>query len=104
MANSSSVKKRIVTNFTNLTTDLQSQVKLKYPTGFSDYMMRIDKPDGTFFYAVSYETDEIAYLVKINVKVDAGVPDDEYKDYYEDDIKESDDDSQRVDSNDDDME
>ena len=32
--------------------------------------MRIDKPNGEFFYAVPFETDEINYLVKIDVKID----------------------------------
>ena len=87
MINSSTMKKRVVASFSNLTSDLQEQVKLKYPTGFNDYMIRIDKPDGTFFYAVSYDTNEISYLVKINVKIDNASEDDDEKDYYEDDIK-----------------
>ena len=49
--------------------------------------MRIDKPNGEFFYAVPFETDEINYLVKIDDRAD----DDEDKDYYDDDIKGADD-------------
>ncbi len=63
-------KRRLVTSFQNLTPEIQSQVTEKYPLGFSDAMMRIDKPNGDFFYAVPYETEEIAYLVKIDVKID----------------------------------
>lgn len=33
-------------------------------------MIRVDKPNGDFFYAVPYDTDEISYLVKIDVKID----------------------------------
>ena len=53
--------------------------------------MRIDKPNGEFFYAVHFETDEINYLVKIDVKIDDRADDDEDKDYYDDDIKGADD-------------
>jgi len=101
MANSSIVKKRIVTNFNNLSSDLQTQVKLRYPTGFSDSMIRIDKPDGSFFYAVSYDTSEISYLVKINVKIDEAIPEDDYGDYYDQEMKDPNEMSNSSDNNDD---
>ena len=63
-------KKRLVTSFKNLSQELQDAVKELYPLGFSDAMMRVDKPNGDFFYAVPFETDEISYLVKIDVKID----------------------------------
>ncbi len=63
-------KKRLVTSFQNLTPELQAQVKAEYPLGFTDAMMRIDKPNGDFFYAVPFETAEEIYLVKIDVKID----------------------------------
>ncbi|MFR9504333.1 MAG: hypothetical protein SNH73_07815 [Rikenellaceae bacterium] len=64
------VKKRLVTSYQNLTPEIQAQVKEMYPLGFTDAMMRIDKPNGDFFYAVPFETEEIFYLVKIDVKID----------------------------------
>ena len=64
------VKKHIATSFHNLSPELQEAVKAKYPLGFTDAMIRVDKPNGDFFYAVPYDTDEIAYMVKIDVKVD----------------------------------
>ena len=78
------VKKHIATSFHNLSPELQEAVKAKYPLGFTDAMIRVDKPNGDFFYAVPYDTDEIAYMVKIDVKVD-----DNY--YYDDEIKGADD-------------
>ena len=79
-------KKHIVTSFHNLAPELQEAVKAQYPLGFTDAMMRVDKPNGDFFYAVPYDTDEVAYLVKIDVKIDDGGQDDD-KDYYDDDLK-----------------
>lgn len=84
-------KKHLVTSFHNLSPELQDAVKAQYPHGFVDAMLRVGKPNGEFFYAVPFETDQIAYLVKIDVKIDDGTPDDDEKDYYDDDIKGADD-------------
>ncbi len=85
MAKVIQTKKRIVTSYNNLSTELQEELKKKYPLGFTDVMMRIDKPQGDFFYAVPFETEEISYLVKIDVKIDDNVDDDNDNDYYDDD-------------------
>ena len=82
-----SAKKRLVTSFNNLPLELQEAVKAAYPLGYTDYMMRIDKPNGDFFFAVPFETEEISYLVKIDVKIDEAPTDDDDKDYYDDDLK-----------------
>lgn len=80
-------KRRLVTSFHNLTPEQQAEVKALYPLGFTDVMMRIDKPDGSFFYVVPYETEETYYLVKIDVKVDDGSDNEEDSYYDEDDLK-----------------
>ena len=49
--------------------------------------MRIDKPNGDFFYAVPFDTEEVAYLVKIDVKIDDKAHEEDDKDYYDDDLK-----------------
>lgn len=82
-----SAKKRLVTSFNNLAPELQDAVKATYPLGYTDYMMRIDKPNGDFFFAVPFETEEISYLVKIDVKIDDMSGEEEDKDYYDDDLK-----------------
>jgi hypothetical protein len=77
-------KKRLVVSFNNLPAELQEQVKALYPYGYSDAMMRIDKPNGDFFFAVPFETEEVSYLVKIDVKIDEVSADDDDKDYFDD--------------------
>ena len=79
-------KKRLVTSFNNLTAEQQAEVRTLYPLGFNEVMMRIDKPDGSFFYVVPYETEDTYYLVKIDVKVDDGAEDID-EGYYDDDLK-----------------
>lgn len=49
-------------------------------------MIRVDKPNGDFFYAVPFETADTAYLVKIDVKIDDGIEEDD-KDFYDDDLR-----------------
>ena len=80
-------KKRLVTSFHNLSLEQQAEVKALYPLGFSEVMMRIDKPDGTFFYTVPYETEDTYYMVKIDVKIDDGSDDADDGYYDEDDLK-----------------
>lgn len=87
MAKQNTAKKHLVTSFHNLTPELQETVKAFYPLGFTDAMMRIDKPNGDFFYAVPFDTEEIAYLVKIDVKIDDKAHEEDDKDYYDDDLK-----------------
>ncbi len=84
-------KKKLVVSFNNLPAELQAEVKAFYPMGYFDAMMRIDKPNGDFFYAVPFETDEISYLVKIDVKIDDMSEEDDDKEYYDEDIKGADD-------------
>lgn len=80
-------KKRLVVSFNNLPVELQEEVKAAYPAGYTDSMIRVDKPNGDFFYAVSFETEEVSYLVKIDVKIDDISEEDDDKDYYDDEIK-----------------
>lgn len=80
-------KKHLVTSFHNLTPEMQEEVRALYPAGFSEAMIRVDKPNGDFFYAVPFETADAASLVKIDVKIDDGIEDEDDKDYYDDDLK-----------------
>jgi hypothetical protein len=66
-------KRRAVVSYANMSPELAAAFKEKYPKGYADYMgdiVKIDKPDGSFFYAVSIEIPDAVYLVKIDVKID----------------------------------
>jgi len=66
-------KKRAVVSYANLNPELLAAFKEKYPKGYSDYMgevFKVDKPDGSFFYAISLELPDAIYLVKVDVKID----------------------------------
>lgn len=91
MTKQNTAKKHIVTSFRNLTQEMQDAVKEKYPLGFTEAMIRVDKPNGEFFYAVPFDTADVAYLVKIDVKIDDNSQEEDDKDYYDDEIKGADD-------------
>ena len=85
-----STKKRIVASIHNLPPELLEALKKKYPYGYTDQMIRVEKGPGDFFYGVVLETEEINYLIKVDVKVDGKIEEDEEKEYYDDDIKNAD--------------
>lgn len=88
MATNNTNKKRVVISYKNLSEELQDAVKKKYPHGWTDSMIRIEKSPGVFFYAIMLETDQISYLIKVDVKVDSGnAEEEEDKEYYDDEIK-----------------
>lgn len=88
MANQTiSNKKRLIISYHNLPPELQEELKKQYPTGYTDKMIRIEKGPGDFFYAVLLETPDINYLVKVDVKIDEDVEEEEDKGYYDDEIK-----------------
>ena len=66
-------KKRAVISYENMSQELLDAFKEKYPHGYADYLgdiFKVDKPDGTSFYAVTLDTEDATYLVKIKVKID----------------------------------
>lgn len=66
-------KKRAVISYENMSPELAAAFAEKYPKGFSDYLpdlQKYDKPDGSFFFAVTVEIPDAIYLVKIKVKID----------------------------------
>lgn len=77
-------KKRVIMSYANLNPDLLEAFKSVYPHGYNDAMIRIDKPGGDFFYAVPLETEEISYLIKVDVRIDTKPEEDLDKDYYGD--------------------
>ena len=66
-------RKRHVVSYENMSEELAAIFAEKYPKGFNDYLAdltKYTKPDGTPFYAVTIETADSIYLVKIKVRTD----------------------------------
>lgn len=80
-------KKRIVTSYKNLSEELLEVFRKQYPNGIQDRMIRVDKGPDDFFYAVVLDTEEVSYLVKVDVKIDDNPDEEDDKDYYNDEIE-----------------
>lgn len=66
-------RKRHVVSYENMSEELAAAFNEKYPKGFNDYLAdltKYTKPDGTPFYAVTIETVDSIYLVKVKVRTD----------------------------------
>ena len=77
-------KRRVVVSYKNLSAELREEVRKKYPFGYTDHMIRIDKGPGDFFYAIVLETEDTSYLIKVDVKVDDQVEEEEDNDFFGD--------------------
>ena len=64
-------KKRIVTSMDKITPEIKKLIAETYPFGWKNNVIRINKPNGEFFHAIPLSTPEIAYLIKVQVKVDS---------------------------------
>lgn len=76
-------KKRLIVSYKNITPEVLKAIKEKYPDGFADHLMKVNKNENEFFYAISVETDEAIYLVKVDVEV-RGVANDDDDDSFGD--------------------
>jgi hypothetical protein len=66
-------KKRHVVSYENMSGEVAAAFAEKYPKGYNDYLedlVKYPKPDGTSFYAVTIETEDGIYLVKLKVDID----------------------------------
>ena len=63
-------KKRLIVSYKNCEPKVLQAIKEKYPLGYGDAVIKIDKPNGDFFHAITVDLEEISYLVKVDVKID----------------------------------
>ncbi len=61
-------KPRIIKNFEKLDLELQQQVKLAYPEGFSDFLITFTDRDGMLTSGLPFETEDKIYLLRMNEK------------------------------------
>jgi hypothetical protein len=63
-------KKKLVVNYKNCPEEVIEAIKKKYPNGYSDFVMKVQKPNGEIFYAITVDTADSSYLIKVDVKID----------------------------------
>lgn len=76
-------KPRIIKDYKKLDEAIKEQIKLTYPYGFSDNLIRFSYKDGQMISALPFETDESYFLVKMStVEAEQIIEDDD--DYNDD--------------------
>ena len=63
-------KKRLMISYKNCSADVLQAIKEKYPLGYGDAIIKVEKPNGEFFHAITLDFEDISYLVKVDVKID----------------------------------
>ncbi|MDR2127371.1 MAG: hypothetical protein LBP63_11165 [Prevotellaceae bacterium] len=76
------VKRRIVVNYNQIDPKLIELLNEKYPSGWRDYILKVEKGNGDFFHAIMLDTPDVSYLIKVSVKVDSDITDDIEKDLF----------------------
>jgi hypothetical protein len=77
-------KKRLVVSYKNCSEEVMEAIKKKYPTGYNDSVIKVQKPNNDFFYAITVETADANYLVKVDVKIDNLTEEEFEKEFGED--------------------
>lgn len=85
-------KKRLVVSYKNCSEEVLEAIKKKYPMGYTDFVMKVQKPSGDFFYAITVDTADASYLVKVDVKID-NLTEEEFEKEFGDEGSSSGDDS-----------
>ena len=75
----------MIVSMDNLPEGVHEAIHRKYPNGYADFVIKVPKGSNDYFYAITVDTENASYLVKVNVKIDSVVDNDE-KDTVEDDI------------------
>ena len=60
----------MIVSYKNLRPEILQLMKVTYPDGYLNNLMKIDKGIGEAIYVVPVETDDTHYLVKVDVKID----------------------------------
>lgn len=59
-------KKRVVKDYEKLDIEIQEQIKLSFPEGFSENLISFKNKDGDIVSALPFDTDEVYYLVRMS--------------------------------------
>ena len=70
MASTRKHKKNLIVSYKNLPDNLKELFKEAYPEGYNNYITKFLKPTGEAIFVVPFETDDTAYMVKFDVKID----------------------------------
>jgi hypothetical protein len=76
-------KPRVIKNYDKLTEEVLLQIKLRYPEGFADSLIRFTDVNGQLTSALPFDTEEKYYLIRMT-KTEALIIIDDDDDYDDD--------------------
>ncbi|MBP3253385.1 MAG: hypothetical protein J6M30_02625 [Bacteroidales bacterium] len=71
-------KKRLIISYERLPQADKEAFETLYEDGFTDYIQSVMRPDGTPLFVVPLETEENIYMVKVEVRVDSHLSEEEF--------------------------
>jgi hypothetical protein len=63
------VKPRIIKDYAKLDVEIQEQLKLAYPNGFSSNLIEFSNAKGEIISALPFETDSFKYMIRMTSKM-----------------------------------
>lgn len=64
-------RKKVIISYSNITPDILHAIQEKYPDGWANFVIKVNKSNNDFFHAITVDLGDTSYLVKVNVKVDS---------------------------------
>jgi DNA-directed RNA polymerase subunit delta len=61
-------KKRVVKDYEALPEEIVREVKLRYPTGFANFLVSYTDKEGKKVSALPFETEEMYYLIRMTIQ------------------------------------
>jgi hypothetical protein len=61
-------KIRVIQDYEKVSQEIQEQIKLVYPSGFSQHLIEFKNKDNETVYGLPFETDEKIYMIRMSVK------------------------------------
>jgi hypothetical protein len=83
-------RKKLIINYSNVSAELMEAIRKKYPLGWVNHTIKVKTTGDSFFFAITVDTEEASYLIKVPVKIDTKSDKDD-EDFFEDtsDVKDS---------------
>jgi len=85
-------KKRIIKDYDQMPRDILTQLQEQFPYGYQDHLLRFNNANGELVSALPFETDDVFYLVRMNVDggyhiiEDDDMEEDEFDGFSDEDI------------------
>lgn len=63
-------RKKLIINYANVSPELMEAIRNKYPLGWINHTIKVPTAGGSFFFAITIDTKDASFLIKVPVKID----------------------------------